>query len=160
MKVPARLSHLRLPLLYLISVSITKDMRSSNMFIFLSHIILLLNHLLTWTGSYQGVLICSLTMAQSLTHPSSVTGIMPLTTTIVLYSAKTPSINTYGTHRDCWSQPSLEMSLISYMLYLQKTLADKCIEELERKEKQSKDFRNSLEFLKTSPFHPLFPFLG
>ena len=46
------------------------------------------------------------------------------------------------------------------MLYLQETLVDECIEELERKEKQSKDFRNSLEFLKHSPFHPLFPFLG
>ena len=27
---------------------------------------------------------------------------------------------------------------------------DECIEELERKEKQSKDFRNSLDFLKNS----------
>ena len=52
------------------------------------------------------------------------------------------------------------MSLTSYMLYLQKTLVDKCIKELERKEKQSKDFKNSLDFLKKSPFHPLFPFPG
>ena len=37
---------------------------------------------------------------------------------------------------------------------------DKCIEELERKEKQSEDFRNSLNFLKNSSFHPLFPFSG
>ena len=44
------------------------------------------------------------------------------------------------------------------MPYLQETLVDKCIEELERKEKQSKDFRNSLDFLKNSPFHSLFPF--
>ena len=44
------------------------------------------------------------------------------------------------------------------MPYLQETLVDECIEELERKEKQSKDFRNSLDFLKNSPFHSLFPF--
>ena len=44
------------------------------------------------------------------------------------------------------------------MLYLQEMLVDKCIEELERKEKQSKDFRNNLDFLKNSSFHPLFPF--
>ena len=44
------------------------------------------------------------------------------------------------------------------MLYLQEMLVEKCIEKLERKEKQSEDFRNSLEFLKNSPFHPLFPF--
>ena len=46
------------------------------------------------------------------------------------------------------------------MLYLQEMLVDKCIAELERKKKQCKDFRNSLEFLKNSPFHPLFPFPG
>ena len=39
-------------------------------------------------------------------------------------------------------------------------LVDECIEELERKKKQSEDFRNSLDFLKNSPFHPLFPFPG
>ena len=46
------------------------------------------------------------------------------------------------------------------MPYLQETLVDKCIEELERKEKQSKDFRNSLDFLKNSLSHPFFPFPG
>ena len=46
------------------------------------------------------------------------------------------------------------------MLYLQEMLVDKCIEELERKEKRREDFRNSLEFLKNSPFHPVFPFPG
>ena len=44
------------------------------------------------------------------------------------------------------------------MPYLQETLVDKCIEELERKEKQTEDFRNRLDFLKNSPFHSLFPF--
>ena len=39
------------------------------------------------------------------------------------------------------------------MPYLQETLVDECIEELERKEKRSEDFRNSLDFLKNSPFH-------
>ena len=52
------------------------------------------------------------------------------------------------------------MSLASYMPYLQEMLVDECIEELERKEKRSEDFINSLDFLKNSPFHPLFPFLG
>ena len=37
---------------------------------------------------------------------------------------------------------------------------DECIEELERKEKRSEDFRNSLDFLKNCPFHFLFPFPG
>ena len=37
---------------------------------------------------------------------------------------------------------------------------DECIEELERKEKRSEDFRNSLDFLKNSPFHSLFSFPG
>ena len=37
-------------------------------------------------------------------------------------------------------------------------LVDECIEELERKEKRSEDFRNSLDFLKNSSFHSLFPF--
>ena len=46
------------------------------------------------------------------------------------------------------------------MPYLQEMLVDECIEELERKEKRSEDFRNSLEFLKNSPFHSLFPFPG
>ena len=46
------------------------------------------------------------------------------------------------------------------MPYLQEMLVDEYIEELERKEKQSEDFRNSLEFLKNSPFHSLFPFPG
>ena len=39
-------------------------------------------------------------------------------------------------------------------------LVDECIEELERKEKQNEDFRNSLDFLKNSLFHSLFPFPG
>ena len=51
------------------------------------------------------------------------------------------------------------MNLTSYMPYLQETLVDECIEELEGKEKQSKDFRNSLEFLKNSPFYSFFLFL-
>ena len=46
------------------------------------------------------------------------------------------------------------------MPYLQEMLVDECIEELERKEKQSEDFRNSLDFLKNSLFHSLFPFPG
>ena len=56
-------------------------------------------------------------------------------------------------YRGCWNQPRLKMSLTSYMPYLQETLVDKCIEELERKEKWSEDFKNSL-------FHSLFPLLG
>ena len=63
-------------------------------------------------------------------------------------------------HRGCWNQPRLKMSLTSYMPYLQETLVNKCIEELERKEKWSEDFRNSLDFLKNTLFHPLFPFPG
>ena len=50
------------------------------------------------------------------------------------------------------------MSLTSYMLYLQEMLVDECIEKLERKEKRSEDFRNSLDFL-TLPFIPFFLFL-
>ena len=144
----------------LIFVSITKDTKSSNVFIFLNRTISLLNHPLTWTGSYPGILILSPTMAKSSMHPSSVTEIMPSTTTIDPFSAKTQNIKTYDIHRGCWNQQRLKMSLTSYMLYLQEMLVDECIEELERKERWSEDFRNSLEFLKNSPFYPLFPFPG
>ena len=99
-------------------------------------------------------------MAKSSMHPSSVTGIMPLTTSIESFSTKTQSIKTYDIHRGCWNQWRLQMSLTSYMPYLQEMLVDECIEELERKEKWSEDFKNSQEFLKNSPFHPLFPFPG
>ena len=93
-------------------------------------------------------------------HSFSITGIMPLTTTIALFSTKTPSTKTYNVHRGYWKQQRLKISLTSYMPYLQEMLVDECIEELERKEKRSEDFINSLDFLKNSPFHPLFPFLG
>ena len=99
-------------------------------------------------------------MAKSSTHLSNVIGIMLSTTTTAPFSAKTPNINTYAAHRGCSKQQRLKMSLTSYMPYLQETLVDECIEELERKEKRSEDFRNSLEFLKNSPFHSLFPFPG
>ena len=158
MKVLDGISHSRLYSPCLISMSITKDTKFLNMFIFLSYTIPLLNHSLTWTGSYLGILILSPAMAKSSMHPSSITGIMPSTTTIDPFSAKTPSIRTYDIHRGCWNQWRLKMSLTSYMPYLQEMLVDEYIEELERKEKQSEDFRNSLEFLKNSPFHPLFPF--
>ena len=160
MKVPDGLFHPRLYPPHLIFVSITKDTKFSNMFIFLSHITLLLNCPLTWTGSYLGILILSPTIAKSSMHHSSITGIMLSTTTITPFSAKTPSTRTYDIHRGCWNQQKLKMGLTSYMSYLQEMLVDECIEELERKEKQSKDFRNSLDFLKNSPFHPLFPFPG
>ena len=160
MKVLDGLSHPRLYPPCLIFMSTTKDTKSSNMFIFLNHTIPLSNRPLIWIGSYPGILILSPTMAKSSMHPSSVTRIMPLTTTINPFSVKTQSIKTYNIHRGCWNQQKLKMSLTSYMLYLQETLVDECIEELERKEKQSEDFRNSLEFLKNSPFHPLFPFPG
>ena len=118
------------------------------------------NHLLIWTGSYLGTLTLSFTMAKSSTHLSNVIEIMHLTTTITLFSTKTQSTKTYVTHRGCWKQQKLKMSLTSYMPYLQETLVDECIEELERKEKRSEDFRNSLDFLKNSPFHSLFSFPG
>ena len=85
---------------------------------------------------------------------------MPSTTTIDPFSTKTLGTKTYDIHKGHWNQWRLKMSLILYMPYLQEMLVDECIEELERKEKQSKDFRNSLEFLKNSPFYPLFPFPG
>ena len=160
MKAPDGLFHPRLYLPCLIFMSIIKDTKSSNVFIFLNHTIPLLNRLLTWTGSYPGILILSPTIAKSSMHPSNVTGITPSTTTINSFSAKTPSIKTYDVHRGCWSQQKHKMSLTSYKLYLQETLVNKCIEELERKEKRSEDFRNSLEFLKNSSFHPLFTFSG
>ena len=71
---------------------------------------------------------------------------------------KDPKYKAYNIYRGCWSQQRLKMSLTSYMLYLQEILVDKSIEELERKEKQSEDFKNSLEFLKNSHFYSLFPF--
>ena len=160
MKVPDGPFHLRLYPPHLISVSIIKDMRSLNVFIFLSHIILFSNHPLTWTGSYLGASTPSPTMAKSSMHLSSVTGIMLSTITTTLFSAKIQNTKTYAMHRGCWKQQKLKMSLTSYMPYLQEMLVDKCIEELERKEKQSKDFRNSLDFLKNSPFHSFSPFSG
>ena len=65
MKAPVRLFHPKLPSLCLISISITKNMRSSSMFIFLSHIIPLLNRLPIWTGSYQRISILLLAMTKS-----------------------------------------------------------------------------------------------
>ena len=159
-KVLDGLSHPRLHPPCLIFMSTIKDMKFLNVFIFLNHTILLSNCPLTWTGSYLGILILLPTMAKSSMHPSSVTGIMPSTTTIDPFSAKIPSIRTYDVHRGCWNQQRLKMSLTSYMLYLQEMLVDKCIEELERKVKWSEDFRNSLEFLKNSAFYPLFSFPG
>ena len=160
MKVPDGLFHLRLYPLHLISVSIIKDMRYSNVFTFLSHTIMFSNHPLIWTGSYLGISTLSPVMAKSSMHLSNATRTMPSTTTTTPFSAKTPNIKTYAVHRGCWKQQKLKMSLTSYMPYLQETLVDEYIEELERKEKRSKDFRNSLEFLKNSPFHSLFPFPG
>ena len=93
-------------------------------------------------------------------HSSSVTGTMPLITIITFFSTKTPSIKAYNIRRGCWNQPRLKMSLTSYMLYLQEMLVDEHIKELERKKKQSKDSRKSLDFLKNSSFHPVFPFPG
>ena len=160
MKAPDGLFHLRLYPLCLISMSIIKDTRFSNVFIFLSHITLSSNRPLIWTGSYLGTLTLSPAMAKSSMHPSNIIGIMRSTTTIAPFSAKTQNTRTYIAHRGCWKQQKLKMSLTSYMPYLQEALVDECIEELERKEKWSKDFRNSLDFLKNSPFHSLVPFPG
>ena len=159
-KAPDGLFHLRFYPPCLTSVFIIKNMKSLNVFIFLSHIILFSNCPLTWTESYLGTSTLSLAMAKSSMHLSNVTGIMLLTTTIALFSAKIQSTKTYAIYGGCWKQQRLKMSLTSYMPYLQETLVDEYIEELERKEKQSKDFRNSLEFPKNSPFHPFLPFPG
>ena len=97
MKVPDGLFHLRLYPSCLISMSTTKDTRSSNIFILLSHTTLSSNHPLIWTGSHLGISTLSLTTAKSSIHPSRTTGTLPLTITIMLFSTKTPSIKTHDT---------------------------------------------------------------